>query len=218
MPEAHRTAPASRLAAFSILGEEGIAGDPEAESRWVVDPIDGTVNFTYGIPHASVSIALQTRGRRPLPRRAPTVLGVVHDPFCDELWTAVAGQPARLNGRRIRASRRTKLNEAVVAIGLSKEGASLERTLATLNHLARRVRKVRMMGSAALALTYVASGRMDAYVEYGLRLWDIAAGGLIIQRAGGDFWTQPLAGEHAYQLLASNGRVGPALKKICFSK
>ena len=128
----------------------------------------------------------------------------------------MSGQPARLNGRRIRASRRTKLSEAVVAIGLSKEGASLERTLATLDQLARRVRKVRMMGSAALALTYVASGRMDAYVEYGLRLWDIAAGGLIIQCAGGDFWTQPLAGNHAYQLLASNGRVGPALKKICF--
>jgi myo-inositol-1(or 4)-monophosphatase len=203
---------------FSILGEEGMAGDPEAESRWVVDPIDGTVNFTYGIPHAAVSIALQNRGRRPpTPGAFRTVLGVVHDPFCDELWTAVSGQPARLNGRRIRASRRTKLSEAIVAISLSKEGAALERTLATLDHLARRVRKVRMMGSAALALTYVASGRMDACVEYGLRLWDIAAGGLIIQCAGGDFWTQPLTGEHAYQLLASNGRVGPALKKICFS-
>jgi len=200
-----------------ILGEEGIVGDPEMESRWVVDPIDGTVNFTYGIPHACVSIALQLREhRRSAGGEFRTVLGVVYDPFCNELWTALRGKPAYLNGRRIQASRRNKLSEIILAIGFAKEAATLDRMLPTFNHLIHRVRKVRIMGSAALALVYVASGRMDAYVEYGLRLWDIAAGGLIIECAGGDFWNRPLAAEYAYQILASNGRVGVALKKICF--
>ncbi|HXJ61582.1 MAG TPA: inositol monophosphatase family protein [Verrucomicrobiae bacterium] len=209
--------------AIAILGEEGVVGDPEAGSRWVVDPIDGTVNFTYGIPHACVSIALQMQtNRQAKPASTPalaagdfcTLLGVVYDPFCDELWTAVRGQPARLNGQRIRASRRPRLDQAIVAIGFAKEVATLDRMLPTFNQLIHRVRKVRIMGSAALALTYVATGRMDAYVEYGLRLWDIAAGGLIIECAGGDFWSQPLSADYAYQLLASNGRVTPALRKL----
>jgi myo-inositol-1(or 4)-monophosphatase len=143
-------------------------------------------------------------------------LGVVYDPFCNELWTALRGKPAYLNGRRIQASRRNKLSEVILAIGFAKEAATLDRMLPMFNHLIHRVRKVRIMGSAALALVYVASGRMDAYVEYGLRLWDIAAGGLIIECAGGDFWNRPLDAEYAYQILASNGRVGVALKKICF--
>jgi myo-inositol-1(or 4)-monophosphatase len=208
---------------IAILGEEGVVGDPQAGSRWVVDPIDGTVNFTYGIPHACVSIALQmqTNGQaKHASRRASaagdfcTLLGVVYDPFCDELWTALRGQPARLNGQRIHASRRPRLDQAIVAIGFAKEAATLDRMLPTFNQLIHRVRKVRIMGSAALALTYVATGRMDAYVEYGLRLWDIAAGGLIIECAGGDFWSQPLSADYAYQLLASNGRVTPVLRKL----
>src|SRR6266849_2750517 len=113
---------------IALLGEEGVAGDPKAEQRWVVDPIDGTVNFTYGIPHACVSIALQVKrqtasdGIRSRPQAAPfeTVLGVVYDPFCDELWTAVRGGPARLNGRVIHVSKRKKLDEAIVSIGFAK--------------------------------------------------------------------------------------------------
>ena len=105
----------------AILGEEGVVGDEDAEFRWVVDPIDGTVNFAYGIPHACVSIALQRRA--PSARTAAyhdgydTLLGVIYDPFCDELWTAIRGQPARLNGKIIRVSRRRKLSEAIVSIG-----------------------------------------------------------------------------------------------------
>ena len=200
-----------------ILGEEGIVGDPEAPVRWVVDPIDGTVNFSYGIPHACVSIALQERvagsGFRASRTRASagssfqSVVGVVFDPFTDELWTAIRGGLARLNGRGIHVSRRTKLNEAIVALGFAKEQLTLNRMLPTFNALIHRVRKVRIMGSAALSLVYVASGRMDAYVEYGLRLWDIAAGGLIIECAGGDFWHEPVKGDYAYRILASNGKL-----------
>ncbi len=209
-----------------ILGEEGIVGDPEAPVRWVVDPIDGTVNFTYGIPHACVSIALQrrvsgsgfrvsgSRKRAPSDSSFQSVVGVVYDPFTDELWTAIRGGPARLNGKVIRVSQRSKLNEAIVALGFAKQRFTLDRMLPTFNGLIHRVRKIRIMGAAALSLVYVATGRMDAYVEYGLRLWDIAAGGLIIECAGGDFWHEPVKGDHAYRILASNGRLRRKLERV----
>src|SRR5437762_11573791 len=96
----------------AVFGEEGVSGDPEAEFRWVIDPIDGTVNFAYGIPHACVSIALQQRATRPgatvFEDGYQTRMGVVYDPFCDELWTAVRGQRARLNGKIIHGSRRRR--------------------------------------------------------------------------------------------------------------
>jgi len=208
-----------------LLGEEGDARDSNAEYRWVVDPIDGTVNFAYCIPHACVSIALQSRVQvRPertatmrsrrsaepglasarYPDGYQTLLGVVYDPFCDELWTATAGQPARLNGKVIHVSPRRKLDEAIVSIGLSKSREHLEATLPLLNNLARRVRKIRIMGAGALDLAYVATGRFDAYIERCIRLWDIAAGGLILECAGGEVWREPIAGEYAYRMVASN--------------
>jgi myo-inositol-1(or 4)-monophosphatase len=185
-----------------VLGEEGIdAASEGAPARWVVDPIDGTVNFAYGIPHAAVSIALEVRdgaGFR-------SEVGVVYDPFMDELWTAIRGKPARLNGRKIRVSSRSRVDEAVVSLGFAKNDDSLEAVKADFSDLTHRVRKLRIMGSAALALTYVADGRFDAYVEAGVRLWDIAAGGLIVECAGGEFWSRQLPGEHRYGLIASNG-------------
>jgi myo-inositol-1(or 4)-monophosphatase len=212
--------------AIPILGEEGITGSPETGARWVVDPIDGTVNFTYGIPHACVSIALQREIEPGTPPAAagPTfsesgrtfesVVGVVYDPFCDELWTAVRGGPARVNGRIVHASKRTRLNQAIVSLGFAKETATLDRMLPVFNDLIHRVRKVRIMGAAALSLVYVASGRMDAYLEYGLRLWDIAAGGLIVQRAGGSFWSEPVGPDHTYQILASNRALAKPLRAL----
>ena len=211
---------------IAILGEEGVAGDPQAPFRWVVDPIDGTVNFTYGIPHCCVSIALQAPNsvpgsgfRVPGSRLHPddryeTIAGVVYDPFCDELWTALLGGPARLNGRRIKVSSHSKLGESILSIGFAKQKLTMNKTLPILNQLIHRVRKVRIMGSAALSMVYVASGRMDAYLEYGLRLWDIAAGGLILECAGGDFWRRPVTGEHTYQILANNGRLRGKLQRL----
>jgi myo-inositol-1(or 4)-monophosphatase len=201
-----------------VLGEEGVLGDPDAPERWVVDPIDGTVNFAYGIPHACVAIALQRRdpkaGRPGAPATFTTMLGVVYDPFCDELWTATRTGPALLNGRRIRASRRARLGEAIISMGFAKNRQTLAKGVPTFNALIRRVRKIRMMGAAALGLVYVASGRLDAYIEYGLRLWDVAAGGLILERAGGDFWHKPLPGEHACSILANNGLLRAAIARV----
>jgi myo-inositol-1(or 4)-monophosphatase len=132
-------------------------------------------------------------------------VGVVYDPFTDELWTAIRGLPARLNGKVIRVSRRKNLGEAIVGIGFAKERLTLNRMLPTFNGLIRRVRKIRIMGAAALSMVYVASGRMDAYIEHGLRLWDVAAGGLIVECAGGEFWCRALGGDYAYEIIASNG-------------
>jgi myo-inositol-1(or 4)-monophosphatase len=192
----------------ALLGEEGVAGNPDSEYRWVVDPIDGTVNFAYTIPHASVSIALQrrwtTRLRTSYSDGFDTKLGVVYDPFQDELWTAIRGGPSRLNGRIIRASRRRRLEAAVVSIGFAKSEESLKATLPYFLELVHRVRKIRIMGSAALALTYVATGRFDAYIERGIRLWDIAAGGLILECAGGKFWHEAVDNNHTYRMLATN--------------
>jgi myo-inositol-1(or 4)-monophosphatase len=200
----------------AILGEEGVTGDVSAPYRWVVDPIDGTVNFAYGIPHACVSIAFQGRAEGAGPADYAdgynTLLGVVYDPFADELWTAVRGRAAKLNGKTIRVSQRHKLSEAVVSIGFTKTRESLEATLPYFNKLVHRVRKIRMMGAAALGLTYVACGRFDAYIEREVRIWDIAAGGLIIECAGGEFWRRALPGEHRYRATASNGLLRRTLR------
>jgi myo-inositol-1(or 4)-monophosphatase len=197
----------------AVLGEEGVSGDPKAGFRWVIDPIDGTVNFTYGIPHCCVSIAFQQRSPKSV-RRYDTLVGVVYDPFCDEMFTAIRGQPARLNGRIIHASRRRTLGESIVSIGFAKSRATLRVGLPLFHKLIRRVRKVRMMGAAALGIAYVASGRFDAYLEFGLRLWDIAAGGLILECAGGDFFHEPVNGPHTYRLVANNGHLRRRLEEL----
>jgi myo-inositol-1(or 4)-monophosphatase len=199
----------------ALLGEEGDTGNAEGDYRWVVDPIDGTVNFSYGIPHACVSIALQGRSTARQPTYADgydTLVGVVYDPFCQELWTARKGEPARLNGRKIRVSRRRDLQEAMLAIGFAKTRETLMSTLPYFNRLVKRVRKIRNMGSAALALTYVASGRFDAYIERGISLWDIAAGGFIVERAGGEFFRRGNADHRTYRMVASNGLLRKKLR------
>jgi myo-inositol-1(or 4)-monophosphatase len=208
---------------ISLLGEEGCSGDANSKYRWVVDPIDGTVNYAHGLPHAAVSIALQkrdecrvasdennTRSRTQfhVTRHAPhvTLLGVIYGPFTDELWTAVRGGPTRLNGRIVRVSRCTNVGEAVIAMGFSKSKLNLEKSLPHVIRLSRRAMKIRIMGSAALELAYVACGRLDAYVERTINLWDIAAGALLVECAGGEFYTGPAPGGK-FRMVADNGRL-----------
>lgn len=202
----------ARFPDSAVLGEEGVAGNAGSPLRWVVDPIDGTVNFTYGVPHACVSVALEMRS----PDSGSgfqTIVGVVFEPFCGELWTAIRGQPARLNGRPVHVSNRRRLADTVVSVGFGKDAAALNRMLPMIQRLVHRVRKIRIMGSAALALTYVASGRFDAYAEPRLSLWDIAAGGLIVECAGGQYETRPVGGEHAYEVVATNGLLHRAFER-----
>ena len=135
-----------------------------------MDPIDGTVNFAFGVPHACVCIALQIKN--PRGRDYETVVGVVYDPFCDELWTAIRGQARTIEREDYSRRRRANsLREVAVAIGFAKSRAVLDLTLPYFNKLVRRVRKVRIMGAAGLAMTYVATGRFD--VERGIRLWTL---------------------------------------------
>jgi myo-inositol-1(or 4)-monophosphatase len=195
---------------IALLGEEGDSGATNEALRWVVDPIDGTVNFAYGIPHACVSIALQVRSAERGTRNKETdsgyetVVGVVYDPFTDETWTAIRGETTKLNGHVTRVSPRKALKECIVCVGFAKSRKSLEQALPHFIWMARRVRKMRMMGAAALGLAYVASGRFDAYVERGVSLWDVAAGGLLIECAGGKFWTEPVPGTQKIRMVASN--------------
>jgi len=179
-----------------VLGEEGNTGDTAAEYRWVIDPIDGTVNYFFGMPHAAVSIALQHRGQ--------SVVGVIFDPFTDEIWTTTKGQPTRLNGKIIRVSNRTRLQDCMVALGFSKTHDNFEKTLPHLIRIAARVKKIRILGSAALELAYVASGRLDAYLERTINLWDVAAGSLLVENAGGEFYTRPAPGGKL-RMCADNG-------------
>lgn len=201
----------------AILGEEGISGNQEAEYRWVIDPIDGTVNFTYDIPHACTSIALQKRvrdGAEFQDLNYQTLVGVVFDPFTQEMWTAIHGKKARLNGKTIQVSQRSKLSESIVTLGFAKKEANIALMMPVFEVLAYKVRKVRMMGAAALAMTYVASGRFDAYLESGVRLWDIAAGGLILECAGGQFSRRALDNQHTYRLAVTNGPIHKHIQKI----
>ena len=187
-----------------ILGEEGAAGHKDADVRWVVDPLDGTVNYFYGIPHYAVSIAAQQRTGNTW----ETVAGVVLDPELDELFVTEKGKPAVLQGRPIHVSERTRLDEAIVAIGFFKSAETINRSLANFAGMIHKVRKVRLMGAAALDCAYVACGRYDAYIEYGIKLWDIAAGQLIIENAGGRIESKPSAdGEHAFDVRMWNGKM-----------
>jgi myo-inositol-1(or 4)-monophosphatase len=185
-----------------LLGEEGCSGDADAAYQWVVDPIDGTVNYFFGIPHACVSIALQRRRAK----NYETVVGVIYDPFTDELWTAVRGGKTKLNGRVVHVSRRGKISEAVIAMGFSKSRENLTKSLPHLVRLSRRAKKIRILGSAALELAYVACGRLDLYVERTINLWDIAAGALMVECSGGECWLKPLP-DGRYRLCADNGRL-----------
>lgn len=188
----------SEFPGHAILGEEGVAGESGSEYRWIVDPIDGTVNFFYGIPHFAVSIALE--------RERTVVAGVVIDPMQREVWSVEAGGPPRLGEREIRVSSRSNLSEAIVMLGFAKTPEKIDEGIRRYRAFAHRVRKVRMLGSAALAMTYVATGRLDVYVEETVSLWDIAAGKLLVEEAGGRVELTPHPDRHdRYSIVCWNG-------------
>jgi len=201
-----------------VLGEEGTRGDLDSELRWIVDPIDGTVNYFHGIPHACVSIALQQKPKEKTDLEYEdgyrTIIGVIYDPFTDEMWTATAGGKTRVNGRIVAVSGRDKLQESILAIGFSKTKGILWTMLPAFQKLVKRVRKVRIMGSAALSLAYVAGGRMDAYVERGVRLWDIAAGGFMVECSGGIFIHEPISNDRQYYMIACTPDLLKKIKKL----
>jgi myo-inositol-1(or 4)-monophosphatase len=159
-----------------FLGEEGGNATGSSGLRWVVDPLDGTINFLFGIPQWAVSIACEDeRG---------TLVGVIYDPMRDELWTAERDGPALLDGRPIAASTRDDLATALVATGFGYDAEVRRLQAAVAAELLPQVRDIRRFGSAALDLAWTAAGRHDAYYERGLNAWDLAAGVLLCRRAG----------------------------------
>ena len=182
----------------ALYGEEGVVGDQSSDHQWIVDPLDGTVNYFYGIPHFCVSIALRLHKQ--------IVVGVIYDPIRNEIWTGQQNEGSKLNGAPIHVSNRDQLGEAVISIGLAKTGETINTNFPRLQQMIHRVRKCRVFGSAALDLAYVACGRFDAYIETGISLWDIAAGSLLVENAGGSVDLRPRENmKDKYSIMASNG-------------
>lgn len=190
-----------------MLGEEGGDRGPAAgdggELRWVVDPLDGTVNFLFGIPQWAVSIACEDG--------AGTLAGVVHDPLRCETFAAVRDGPARRGGGApLRGSARADLATAMVATGFAYDAGVRGRQAEVAARVLPRVRDLRRMGSAALDLAWTACGRYDAYYERGLAPWDLAAGALLCARAGLIVRSlQPSPGLPGGLLAAPPGLAGP---------
>lgn len=152
--------------------------DAEFENLWIIDPIDGTTNFIHGFPQYCVSIALAQRG--------VVTQGVIYDPVRNDLYVATKGRGAFLNDKRLRVSKRHRMNEALLGTGFPfKNLEVLDGYLAMFRTMTAQTAGIRRAGAAALDLAYVASGRLDGFFEIGLAPWDIAAGGLLVSEAGG---------------------------------
>jgi myo-inositol-1(or 4)-monophosphatase len=191
----------------AVLAEEGRGTDrPDATWRWIIDPLDGTTNYAHGYPRFCVSIGVERNDEREV--------GVVYDPLLDELFCAVRGRGASLNGRRLRVSEESDFGNALLATGFAYDvRKSAQDNLDHFAHVVKQARAVRRDGSAALNLCYVAAGRFDGFWEFKLHHWDVAAGLLIVEEAGGrisDMRGGP-APRSGRETVASNGRIHDAL-------
>ena len=195
--------------AYGFIGEEGGASAGDGVHRWIVDPLDGTTNFLHGIPHFAISMALEAKGE--------LVAGLIFNPITDEMYWAEKGQGAFLNARRLRVSGRRYLDDALIGTGIPfREHGDHARYLRTLEAVMARTAGVRRMGAAALDLAYVAAGRFDAFWEYGLNAWDIAAGIVLVREAGG--FVGPIDGRakllETGDLVCANGYLEAPLAKL----
>ena len=199
-----------RFPTHTFLGEEsGGQSAAGAEFRWIVDPIDGTTNFAHGLALFCTSIALEIDGE--------VAVGAIYDPMADELFTAERGHGARLNGRRLAVSRVDTLIDALLVTGFPYTAtAERDEQLAIFTAFLAQSQAVRRLGSAALDLCCVAAGRFDGFWEQNLHAWDVAAGGLLVEEAGGRV-THYDGGRYSpfgRQIIASNGALHPALLDV----
>ena len=165
-----------------IIGEEGADRASTTGYTWVIDPVDGTVNYFYGLPGWNISIAVKDS--------IGAVVGVVHAPTINSTWHATRGGGAFLNGQPIGCNEPIELNRALVATGFAYDVKDRTNQLELVNHLLPHIRDIRRIGAAATDLCFVASGIVDAYLETGLKEWDLAAGALIASEAGAVVTTQ----------------------------
>jgi len=209
-----------------FLGEEMVSPGKEASAAalserigvracsdwlWIVDPIDGTTNFVHGMPLCMPSVAVAYKGE--------VVVAVIYDPHRDELFTAIKGNGAFMNGQKISVGEQFDIGDAIVAMGSPPAFESLEMSLKGVKALMPKVRTIRMLGSAAIMLAWVACGRLTAYWEYDLSSWDIAAGALLVEEAGGkftDLQNEPFTLVNR-KIIASNGLVHNAILEVLHS-
>ena len=208
--ESQRAIADTILTAFpghAVDGEEGVAGNFDSPDVWYVDPLDGTTNFTHGLPFSCVSVALHSGDA--------TVAGAVYDPLHDEMFVAARGGGATLNGAPIGVSDVTRLERAlVVAQAQTVDPGEIRAYALLVERLMSVAGGVRSLGSPALTLCYIAAGRLDAYCEYTMDAWDILAGQLILAEAGGVltlFSGQPHVTADRADVVASNGYIHAAL-------
>ena len=193
----------------AILAEESGKNETISEYQWVIDPLDGTTNFAHGIPIFSVAIGL-LKGNVP-------ILGVVLDPFRDEMFSAELGHGATLNNQPIQVSSRTELGQAVISTGFPYDVRTNPRNnLDQFVHFQLRTQAVRHLGSAALDCTWTAMGRLDGYWELGIKAWDVCAGTLIVREAGGRVTF--LDGDETFlssdSILVSNGLLHEQMLRV----
>jgi len=198
-----------RCPSHDILAEEGSGARKDSEFKWIIDPLDGTTNFAHGYPLFCTSIALEYRGE--------IVLGSVYEPNLKELFVAEKGAGATLNGEKIGVSKTTELKKALLSTGFAYNVRETKDN--NLNHFQNFIlsaQAVRRDGVAAVDLCYTAAGRFDGFWELGLFPWDVAAGFLIVEEAGGqvtDFSGKPF-GVYSKEILATNGRLQTSMMNI----
>ena len=194
--------------AYGMLAEEGGWLSGEEDARWIVDPLDATINYAHGLPIFAVSIALERMGE--------LALGVVYDPMREETYVAERGGGATLNDEPIRVSDTDESSRALIATGFPYDRNKMPEALDLFGRFAAVTRGMRRLGSTALDLCYVASRRLDGYYERGIWAWDIAAGSLILEEAGGkvtDYRGSELDLE-GREIVASNGALHPAMTRL----
>ncbi len=197
-----------RFPGHAILGEEGSPAGGGGDFRWIIDPIDGTVNFSHGLPFWCCSIAAEYRGE--------TVAGTVYAPALGECYTAAAGGPARCNGRILAVSTVASLAQSIVLTGLDKNVNPRLPPFELFRELSAHVQKARIMGAAALDICRVAAGQADGYFETGIYIWDVAAGAFIVRQAGGcaEVMRRDPGPDGRLAFLASNGLIHSALRAV----
>jgi len=193
---------------YGMLAEEGGEFAGEEDARWIVDPLDGTTNYAHGLHIFCVSVALERSGE--------VVLGVVHDPMGEETFVAERGRGATLNGEPIKVSDTGELIRALIATGFPYDRSALPEALELFGRLAASTQGMRRLGSAALDLCYVASGRIDGYYERGIWPWDLAAGIVILEEAGGKLtnYRGGVLDLQDREIVASNGRLHPFIMRL----
>jgi myo-inositol-1(or 4)-monophosphatase len=193
---------------YRMLAEEGGELAGEEDARWIVDPLDGTTNYAHGLPIFCVSVALERAGEM--------VVGVVHDPIHEETFAAERGRGATLNGEPINVSNTDELIRALIATGFPYDRAEMPEALELFESFAATTQGMRRLGSAALDLCYVASGRIDGYYERGIWTWDLAAGSVILEEAGGKLtdYRGGVLDLDGREIVASNGRLHPSIVRL----